>query len=65
MKMKLKDLADIIYSTRDFVVFAVVYDTTTRKDILSGCTVECAIEKYGEREVKRIIPEDNNLVIYI
>lgn len=62
---KLKDYADVIYSTRDFVVFVIIYDTTTKKDVLSGCTIECAIEKYGEREVKRIIPEDNELVIII
>lgn len=61
---KLKDYADVIFSTRDFVVFVVIYDTTTRKDILS-CTIEYAIEEFGEKEVKRIIPEDNNLVIYI
>lgn len=62
---KLKDYADVLYSTRNFVIFAVVYDTATRKDILSGCTIECAIEEYGEREVKRIYPEDNTLIIII
>ena len=62
---KLKDYADVLYSTRDFVVFTVIYDTATRKDILSGCTIECAIKEYGEKEVKRIIPEDNELVICI
>ena len=61
----LKDYADIIYSTRDFVVFVIIYDTATRKDVLFNCTIECAIEEYGEREVKRIIPEDNELVICI
>ena len=62
---KLKDYADVIYSTRDFVVFVIIYDTETRKDVLFNCTIECAIEEYGEREVKRIIPEDNELVIII
>lgn len=62
---KLKDYADVLYSTRDFVIFAVIYDSTTREDVLSGCTVECAIKEYGEKEVKRIIPEDNELVIII
>ena len=61
----LKDYADIIYSTRDFVVFVIIYDATTKKDVLSDCTIEYAIEKYGEREVKRIIPKDNELVIII
>ena len=62
---KLKDYADVIYSTRDFMVFVIIYDTATRKDVLFNCTIECAIEEYGEREVKRIIPEDNELVICI
>lgn len=62
---KLKDYADVIFSTRDFVVFVVIYDTTTRKDILSNCTIECAIEEFGEKEVKRIIPEDNKFIIYV
>ena len=62
---KLKDYTDVIYSTRDFVVFVIIYDTATRKDVLFNCTIECAIEEYGEREVKRIIPEDNELVICI
>lgn len=62
---KLKDYADVIYSTRDFVVFVIIYDTARREDVLSNCTIECAIEEYGEREVKRIIPEDNELVIII
>ena len=28
----LKDYADIIYSTRDFVVFVIIYDATTKKE---------------------------------
>lgn len=62
---KLKDYADVLYSTRDFVVFVIIYDTATGEDILSDCTIECAIEKYGERKVKRLLPQDSKFIIYI
>lgn len=65
MKMKLKDLTDIIYSTRNNITFVTIYSRNEGKDILSDSTIEYAIEEYGEREVKRIYPEDNTLIIII
>ena len=62
---KLKDLANILFSTRNNVVFVTIYDTAKRKDISTGSTIECAIEEYGERFVERILPENNEFIIYL
>ena len=62
---KLKNYADVLYSTQDFIVFAVVYDTVTKKKVLSDSTIEYTIKKYGEKEVKRLVPQDNKFIIYI
>ena len=62
---KLKDYADVIYSTRNNITFVTIYSRNEGKDILSDSTIEYAIEEYGEREVKRIYPEENTLIIII
>ena len=54
--MKIKDLASIMFSTRRDVVFTIVYDTTIQTDLCSGASIEYAIEKYGEKEIKKMYP---------
>ncbi len=55
-QMKIKDLAPIMSSTRGNVVFTTIYDTTTQIDLCSGASIEYAIEKYGEKEIKKMYP---------
>ena len=54
--MKIKDLASVMSSTRGNVVFTTIYDTTTQIDLCSGASIEYAIEKYGEKEIKKMYP---------
>ena len=54
--MKIKNLASIMFSIRGNVVFTTVYDTTTQVDLCSSDSIECVIEKYGEKEIKQIYP---------
>ena len=54
--MKIKDLAPIMSSKRGNVVFTTIYDTTTQIDLCSGASIEYAIEKYGEKEIKKMYP---------
>ena len=54
--MKIKDLTPIMFSTRGDVVFTTVYDTTTQTDLCSSASIEYVIEKYGEKEIKRMYP---------
>lgn len=63
--MKLKDLKGIIYSNRDGVEIVIVYSTNTFKDIENGCSIEYAIEQYGDYDVKRITHDYGCLVIGI
>lgn len=59
------ELNETIYSTRNNIVFVTVYDTRKRKDILTGCTIEHAVEIYGGQLVERAYPVDNQLIIEI
>lgn len=63
--MKLKDLSNVLYSTRGNIQFAIVYDQEKNADIASGCSIDYAVEKYGERELKQIEAFENQLVIII
>ena len=63
--MKLNKLSGILHSGRGNIQMAIVYDTSSCADIESGCSIEYAIEQYGDREVKQIQAEANYLVICI
>ena len=63
--MKLKELASVMYSTRDKIQMAIVYDQTKNEDVELNCSIDYAIETYGEHEVKRIQAYGNYLIITI
>jgi hypothetical protein len=52
--MKLKELKTILYSKTGDYQWAIVYDWAKNIDLATGCSIEYAIEHYGECEVKRI-----------
>lgn len=63
--MKLKDLKSILFSTHGCIQSAIVYDRAKNTDIISGCSVDYAVENFGECEVKRIQADCNYLVITV
>lgn len=63
--MKLNTLKPILYSTHGNIQFAIVYDSDKHADIENGCSIDYAVEKHGEREVKHIEAYENQLVITI
>ena len=69
--MKLKDLELCLYSPTGEIQRAIVYDYNKNEDLEQGCSVEYAISRYGEYEVKRIsshyesISDQDYLVITI
>jgi hypothetical protein len=63
--MKLKELSGILYSTRNCVQFAIIYDHNTNTDIENGCTIDFAIREHGDKEVKQIQAFVNQLLITV
>ena len=63
--MKLNELKTVLYSDRGHIQFAIVYDSATNADIENGCSIEYAINQYGEKEIKHIQAFENQLVITI
>ena len=63
--MKLKELKQILYSRRDNIQFAIVYDSKLNTDVENGCSIEYAIKHYCEKEIKHIEAFENQLVITI
>lgn len=63
--MKLKELKSILYSNRGCIQHCIVYDSSKDMDVEDGCTVEYAIEHYGDREVKHIEALNDDLIITI
>ena len=62
--MKIKDLKSVAYSSHRLVQWAIVYDHSTRKDVLKG-TVESAISTYGECELIRLQADQDFLVMEV
>lgn len=62
--MKLNKLKSILFSTRDCIQNAVVYDQNRNTDIAEGI-VDSIVEEFGNREVKRINTDGNILVITV
>ena len=60
--MKLNDLKSILFSITGTILWSIVYDTQTHSD-LEQCSIEHAMKIYGEHDVKRIYPYQNQLVI--
>lgn len=60
--MKLKELKSILYSSRDNVQFAIIYDSKTNEDIAEG-NIDNIVSDHGEKEVKRIEAYKNMLII--
>lgn len=63
--MKLKDLKPVLYSSRGSIQFAIVYDREKNADLENGCSIEYAVEKYGDRTVHHIEAFENQLVVTI
>ena len=63
--MKLKDLKSVLWSSRGGICETIVYDYDSNQDLEFGCSVEYAVKKYAEKEVRRIEAQDNFLVITI
>lgn len=63
--MTLTSLKSILYSTRGTIQSCVVYDMDNNIDLLDGCSIEHAIQQYGEAEVKHIQAYNNDLIITI
>lgn len=63
--MKLKELKSILYSSRGSVQFAIVYDSETNTDLVNGCSIDYAVQTFGDKEVKHIEAFENQLLITI
>lgn len=63
--MTLKDMKSVLYSSRGNVQFAIVYDSEKNIDIENGCSIDYAVEKYGDLNVKRIEAYENQLLLTI
>lgn len=63
--MKLKELRTVLYSNRAGVQFAIVYDSKTNTDIESGCSIDYAVKKHGDKEVIHIEAFENQLLITV
>ena len=62
--MKLKDLAGILYSDRGEIQMANVYDCELHLD-LDECSVDHAVEYWGECNIDRIQAEKDHLILHI
>jgi hypothetical protein len=62
--MKLSELKAILYSTRGYTQFAILYDSRTNTDITNG-TIDNIVEKYGDKVVVRIEAFENQLIITV
>ncbi len=65
MSMTLNKLKDILYSTRDNILHCIIYDAKTFEDIEKGCSIEYAMENYGDNAITRITVDQGYLVIGI
>ena len=63
--MKLGELKRILYSCRGAIQSAIVWDKENCKELEKGCSVEYAVENYGNYEVKHITADQGYLVITI
>lgn len=52
--MKLRELKPVLRSETGNLQSCIVYDWNKSTDIAHGCSVEYAINNYGESEVRRI-----------
>ena len=51
--MRFKELKSILHSNRERIQWAIVYDWANDKDLFRG-SVKCAVENYGNYNVRRI-----------
>lgn len=63
--MLVKELKGIAYSTHGDICSCIVYDPKIGKDLDKGCSIEYAINTYGECELTRIEAYRYDLVLYI
>lgn len=61
--MKLKELKNIIYSSRGNIINAVLYDTKTDMDV-ENATIDYIIENHENDIIKRITIENNTLILW-
>lgn len=63
--MKLRYLKDVLYSVRGEVQWAIVYDYSNNVDLTPECSIEYAIENFGDRFVHRISASNNLIIISV
>lgn len=63
--MKLKELKPILHSLICCVQPAIVRDFNDGKDLTTRCSIEAAINAFGEHEVDRINAFDDCLIVYV
>ena len=63
--MKLKELKSILYSQIGSIQTAIVYDLERNIDLTEAGSIESAIVRFGEREVKRITAYNDTLIITV
>jgi len=63
--MKLKELKPILRSVTGRFQPTIIYDLSTCEDIIAGCSVEYAVEHYGDLEVVRLEACGDDLVINV
>lgn len=69
--MKLKDLKPILRSVTGNLQWAIVWDQTKKRTLDSGCSIEYAVNEYGEYRIDRITSSYDqksgmdSLVLYI
>ena len=62
--MKLKDLRDILkHPLRGYTLVVTLRNIVTGDNICDLCTIECAMENFGECFVANIHPKNNALII--
>ena len=65
VKLKIKDLKGVAYSSHGNVQFAVLYNLKTQKVIERGSTIDHIIENYGELELTRLQACNDDLVLEV
>ena len=63
--MKVADLKDVLKSERGSIQLAVVYDCSKSRDVENGCSVDYAVEAYGDRDLFRIEAEGDKIVLLV
>lgn len=61
--MKIKDLKNVLYSSRGSIIYGIVYDLTNGEDIDRG-TVEYIYNMYGDMYLTNIVPSGKFEIVF-